>query len=70
VWDSVWAYTGSFFKIAQWKYVKHPKEKYPYTPLVKLWEQGIVPSFDGKDWRLHTKNGIAFTITKEKLLED
>ena len=74
-WASVWAsvgasvgaYTGSFFTIPTWKYVKHPKGKYPYAPLVKLWEQGIVPSFDGKNWRLHTKNGIAFEIAKDKL---
>ena len=85
VWDSVWAsvrdsvwasvrdsagaYTGSFFKIPMWKYVKHPKGKYPYQPLVALWNSGLVPSFDGKIWRLHggPKAEILFSITAEEL---
>jgi len=29
------------------------KAGYPFQPLVNLWELGIVPSFDGKIWRLH-----------------
>ena len=73
VWDSVGdsagAYTGSFFKIPMWKYVKHPKGKYPYQPLVALWNSGLVPSFDGKIWRLHggPKAEILFSITAEEL---
>jgi hypothetical protein len=67
--DSVWAYTGSFFRIPVWKYVKHPKGKYPYQPLVTLWNQGLVPSFDGTTWRLHggPKAAILFSITKAEL---
>ena len=42
--DSVWAYVSSFFKI---------KYKHDFSPLIKLWEMGLVPSFDGKVWRLH-----------------
>jgi hypothetical protein len=61
VWDSVWAsvwasvgaYIGSFFIVPKWKYIKHAKGKYPFACFVKLWEQGLVPSFDGKTWRLH-----------------
>ena len=60
VWDSVWAsvgaYTGTFFLLdrAAWKYTENIKtDEYPFLPLVKLWEQGLVPSFDGKTWRLH-----------------
>ena len=53
VWASVRAYTGSFFIIPTWKYIKHPRGKYPFTPAVKLWEAGLVPSFDGTSWRLH-----------------
>jgi len=60
VWDSVrasvWAYTGSFFalKRSDWKYTDRIGGKeYPFSPLVKLWDQGLVPSFDGKKWRLH-----------------
>ena len=77
VWDSVWAsvrasvwaYAGSFFKIAQWQSVKHPKGKYPYQPLVQLWNKGLVPSFDGKTWRLHggEKAKILFSVSAEEL---
>jgi len=69
VWDSVGAYTGSFFKIPVWKYIKHPKGKYPYQPLVTLWNSGLVPSFDGKTWKLHggSKAAVLFSITKEEL---
>lgn len=42
---SVWAYTSSFFSLAY---------KYDFTPCVKLWEAGLVPSFDGVIWRLHS----------------
>ena len=67
--DSVWAYMGSFFRIPVWKYVKHPKGKYPYQPLVDLWNKGLVPSFDGKTWRLHggADATILFKISKEEL---
>jgi len=69
VWASVRAYTGSFFKIAQWQYIKHPKGKYPYQPLVQLWNKGLVPSFDGKTWRLHggEKAKILFSIPADEL---
>jgi hypothetical protein len=60
VWDSVrasvGAYSGTFFLLPRqsWKYTGNIKtEDYPFLPLVKLWEQGLVPSFDGKTWRLH-----------------
>lgn len=68
-WGSVWAYTGSFFKIPVWKYVKHPKGKYPFQPLVTLWNQGLVPSFDGTTWRLHggPKAAVLFSISKAEL---
>ena len=67
--DSAWAYTGSFFRISVWKYVKHPKGKYPYQPLVTLWNSGLVPSFDGTTWRLHggPKAAVLFSITAEEL---
>jgi hypothetical protein len=56
VWDSVWAYTGSFFILPRdaWEYTdKNQTNEYPFLPLVKLWERGLVPSYDGKTWRLH-----------------
>ena len=69
VWASVWAYIGSFFNIPVWKYVKHPKGKYPYQPLVTLWNAGLVPSFDGTTWRLHggPEAAILFSITAVEL---
>ena len=56
VWDSVWAYIGTFFllKRSAWKYTENiPGEGYPFQPAVTLWELGLVPSFDGRTWRLH-----------------
>ena len=64
VWDSVWAsvgasiwaYIGSLFKLPriEWKYTEKIKtEDYPFQPAVDLWKRGLVPSFDGKKWRLH-----------------
>jgi len=45
VMDSVWAYIGSFFDIDY---------KFDFSSAVKLWDDGLVPSFDGKVWRLHS----------------
>ena len=54
VWDSVWGYIGSLFPdIKNWKYISHEKGIYPYQCCVDLWKQGLVPSYDGKVWRLH-----------------
>ena len=54
--DSVWAYIGTFFILERsaWKYTKRIDcEGYPFQSAVTLWEMGLVPSFDGKTWRLH-----------------
>ena len=52
--DSVWGYIGSLFPdIKNWKYISHEKGIYPYQCCVDLWKQGLVPSYDGKVWRLH-----------------
>ncbi len=66
---SVWAYTGSFFILPVWKYVKHPRGKYPFAPCVQLWKLGLVPSFDGTVWRLHGHSDarVVFQITAEEL---
>jgi hypothetical protein len=63
------AYAGSFFRIPVWKYVKHPKGEYPYQPLVDLWNQGFVPSFNGTTWRLHAgpKAKVVFSISATEL---
>jgi hypothetical protein len=54
VWDSAWAYAGSLFPdITRWKYADHEPGVYPYQPAVDLWRRGLVPSFDGKVWRLY-----------------
>ena len=45
VWDSVRAYISSFFDI---------KYQHDFSACVKLWESGLVPSYDGKTWRLHS----------------
>lgn len=56
-WDTVWdsvrasvgasvtAYISSFFDIDY---------KFDFSSAVKLWEAGLVPSFDGTTWRLHS----------------
>ena len=43
--DSVYGYIGSFFDIGY---------KLDFSACVKLWEAGLVPSFDGTTWRLHS----------------
>ena len=58
VWDSVgasvWAQIGSMFDIPKWKYCEKVTVKgYPFQSYVDLWNKGLVPSFDGKVWRLH-----------------
>jgi len=77
VWDSVWAYTGSLFILKQWKYIdkrKKPFNKikgYPFQSAVKLWELGLVPSFDGETWRLHggKKAKALWEGTREDLIK-
>jgi hypothetical protein len=58
VWASVWAYFSSFFAI---------QYEPDFSPAVNLWEAGLVPSFDGTTWRLHSgKNAdIVFEWTPE-----
>ena len=58
IWDSVWdflyAYISSFFTIEKRKYIDHEPFTNPFQPAIDLWEMGIVPSFDGNVWRLHS----------------
>ena len=70
VWASVRAYYGTFLKLKRkdWKYTDKIKTKgYPFAAAVKLWEQGLVPSFDGKTWRLHSSKGIVWQMEVEEL---
>jgi len=65
MWDSVLnsviGYLESFFNI---------EHSIDIESLNKLWNMGLIPSFDGNIWRLHTgKNGnIVFTIKESDLL--
>ena len=55
VWDSVGAYVGSLFPdIQEWEYGEHERGVYPFQPVVDLWRRGLVPSFDGTVWWLHS----------------
>jgi hypothetical protein len=57
VWDSVgasvWASVGDSVRTYISSFVKCDY-KYDFTPAIKLWERGLVPSFDGTTWRLHS----------------
>ena len=53
VWDSVWAYISSFFALDEWQLNGEIVRENPFQPAMDLWEAGLVPSFDGKVWRLH-----------------
>ena len=43
--DSVWAYTSTFFDV---------QYKVDMSSVITLWNRGLVASFDGKTWRLHS----------------
>ena len=64
VWDSVrasvGAYISTFFAI---------EYEYDLSPAIRLWERGIVASFDGKTWRLHSGKDaqVIYQINKEEL---
>jgi hypothetical protein len=49
--DSVEAYISSFFNI---------KYNYDFSSAIKLWDMGLVPSFDGKVWRLNSYKGVVW----------
>ena len=53
VWASVWAYISSFFALDEWQLNGKTVRENPFQPAIDLWEAGLVPSFDGKIWRLH-----------------
>jgi len=67
---SVWGYMSSLFpNIKKWEYVDHKEGKNPFQPVIDLWHMGLVPSFDGKIWRLHGHKDakVLFEISKEDL---
>ena len=64
--DSVGAYISSFFNLKKWKYIDHKEGENPFQSYIDLWEKGIVPSFDGKVWRLHGFEGkVIYTYEGE-----
>jgi len=66
--DSVRAYVSSFFDLPKWKRIKHRKGENPFQSCIGLWHRGIVPSFDGKAWRLHGYKGkVLKVIPKDEL---
>ena len=76
VWDSVWdlayAYISSLFpNVKKWKYIEHEEGINPFQAGIDLWHMGLVPSFDGKVWRLHKgkKAEVVLEITREELKE-
>ena len=67
VWASVWAYESSFYNLDKWKYIEHKKGDNPLQFCIDLWERGLVPSFDGKVYRLHGHKGkVIYTWEKIK----
>ena len=58
--NSLVVYGASFFDI---------KYNFDFSPLLKLYNAGFVPSFDGVKWRLHSglEGTIIFEINKNKL---
>jgi hypothetical protein len=71
--DSVWGYVGSLFKLPRgaWKNTsKLPKKPdYPFQSAADLWKRGLVPSFDGTTWRLHSgaKAEVVYEISQTEL---
>jgi len=70
VWESVedilYAYLSSiFFGVKKWKGVEYKEGKNPFQSGIDLWNRGLVPSFDGKTWRL-LHNGINAKIVYER----
>ena len=66
--DSVWAYISSLFpNIKKWEYIEHEEGINPFQPCIDLWYRGLVPSFDGKTWRLHA--GKKANIVWEGVIE-
>jgi hypothetical protein len=57
---SVWAYVSSFFAI---DYL------HDFSSATRIWEMGLMPSFDGVTWRLHTGKDahIVYEITEKEL---
>jgi hypothetical protein len=58
---SVWGYISSLFPKIEFKF--------NFSSNTKLWKMGLVPSFDGTTWRLHTGKDahVVYEISAEEL---
>ena len=74
VWASIWwdidysvlGYISSFFILKSWKGFNHlPKNQNPFQSGIDLWEAGLVPSFNGKTWRLHSGKTAKIVYERE-----
>ena len=53
--DSMFGYISRLFpNIENWKYIQHKKGVNPFRCGINLWKSGLVPSYDGMTWRLHS----------------
>jgi len=67
VWDSVWGYLSSFFRIKKWEGFENlPDYENPFQSAVDLIENGLIPSFDGEMWQLHTINSSKIVYKEGK----
>ena len=66
--DSIYAYVSSFFDLKKWKYIEHKKGDNPFQPYIDLWELGLIPSFDGKVWRLHNMSNDSKVIYESSII--
>ena len=67
-WDSVRAFVWDSVGYSVWDFVRYfvgayissffdVKYSYDFSSGVTLWEKGLVPSYDGRKWRLHGAKG-------------
>jgi hypothetical protein len=70
---SVRAYISSLFpNIKKWKGINHADGVNPFQSGIDLWMMGLIPSYDGKVWRLHKgeKMEVVFEINKDDLTKE
>jgi hypothetical protein len=63
-------YTTYFTNITEWKYKNGYTSGNPYTPGAALWQQGLIPSFDGTTWYLGSGSSckVVYAILEKDLL--
>lgn len=59
--ETVIGYLSSFFVFQKWNNFKEGSDVNPYLPCIHLWEMGLVPVFNGRQWNLHSNKGIVYT---------